>query len=115
MVINVADASPTVTISTNVESVNSITATDPLVISGGGLTVAADSTISGGLTMTGGSLTAAGSEVTLTVTGATTFPARVCTAESGATLSMPDLTSYQASGFVTLEATGAESELDLQT
>src|SRR5271165_6298366 len=42
VVINVTGASPTVTISSNVESVNSITASDPLVISGGGLTVAAN-------------------------------------------------------------------------
>jgi fibronectin-binding autotransporter adhesin len=58
----------TVTISSNVESVNSITADDPLVISGGGLTIAADSTISGPLTSSGhlttdGILTLSGNDV----------------------------------------------------
>ncbi len=66
VVINVSGATPTVTISSNVESVNSITASDPLVISGGGLTVAANSTISG-LSMSGGILNGSG---TVTVTGA---------------------------------------------
>ena len=51
VIIDVPGVSPTVTIGSNVESVNSITADDPLVISGGGLTVAADSTISGTLTL----------------------------------------------------------------
>ncbi len=111
-VINLS-GSPTVTISTNGETVNSIMTTDPLVISGGGLTVAANSTISGGLSMTGGSLTANGPEVTLTVTGTTTVTGASLSAEGGATLSMPNLTSYQGSGFVALEATGAQSELDL--
>ena len=94
VVINLS-GSPTVTISSNVESVHSITATDPLVISGGGLEVAATSTISGGLTMTGGALTADGSMFTLTVTGTTTASGASLTAEGGATLSMPNLTSYQ--------------------
>lgn len=62
VVINLS-GSPTVTISTNVESAKSITASDPLSISGGGLTVAANSTISGGLAMTGGSLEANGSGI----------------------------------------------------
>ncbi len=74
VVIDVSGASPTVTISSNVESVNSITADDPLVISGGGLTVAANSTISGTLTLsssltTNGLLTLSGNDVW---TGATT-------------------------------------------
>ena len=57
VVINVSAATPTVTISSNVESVNSITADDPLVISGGGLTVAAPSEINGSFTLSGGTLT----------------------------------------------------------
>ena len=112
MVINLS-GSPTVTIGSNVESVHSITASDPLVISGGGLTVAADSTISGGLSMTGGSLTATGSAYPDGHGRRRRLPVGDLAAESGATLSMPNLTSYQGSGFGTLEATGAESELDL--
>ena len=65
-IINVSGASPTVTIGSNVETVRSITTQDPLVISGGGLTVTANSTIGGALTMTSGSLTATGSGVTFT-------------------------------------------------
>ncbi len=86
------------TISSNVESVHSITASDPLVISGGGLTVAANSTISGGLTMTGGSLTANGSEISLTVTGTTTVSGGNLYAENGASLSLNQLTSYTGNG-----------------
>jgi len=56
----------TVTISSNVESVNSIKADDSLVISGGGLTLAANSTISGELQMSGGTLSGSGA---LTVGG----------------------------------------------
>jgi phage baseplate assembly protein gpV len=91
VVINVFGASPTVTISSNVESVHSITTDDPLDISGGGLTVAASSTISGGLAMTGGSLTAGGSGVTFTVTGPTTVSSANLYAQDGATLSFPQL------------------------
>ena len=116
VVINVTGATPTVTISSNLESVKSITADDPLAISGGGLTVAAKSTISGGLAMTGGSLTANGSGVSLTVTGTTTVSVANLYAEGGATLSLPQLTSYSGGGsFVgsTLQASGAGSVLSL--
>jgi hypothetical protein len=78
VVIDYTGASPTVTIGSNVESVNSITADDPLVISGGGLTIAANSTISGGLTMTGGSLTANGSGSRSQSRERRRFPAPVC-------------------------------------
>ena len=116
VVIDVSGASPTVTISSNVESVNSITAADPLVISGGGLTVAANSTISGGLSMTGGSLTASGSGVTLTVTGTTTVSGANLYAAGGATLSLPQVSSYtepNALSSSTFEASGTGSVLSL--
>ena len=112
VVINVAGATPTVTISSQVESVRSVNASDPLVISGGGLTVSATSTIGGTLSMTGGTLTATGAGVVLTVTRATTFSGGNLTAEGGATLSLPGLTAYTADSS-TLEATGAGSLLDL--
>ena len=101
------------TISSNVESVNSITADDPLVISGGGMTVAANSTISGGLTMTGGSLTASGSGISLTVTGTTTVSGANLYAVSGGTLAVPNLSSYTETDNTTLEATGVNSTLNL--
>ena len=115
VVINVSGASPTVTISSNVESVHSITAADPLGISGGGLTVAANSTISGGLTMTGGSLTASGSGVTLTVTGTTTVSGGSLYAGGGATLSLtePDRLHRARGSRHVLQANGAGSVLSL--
>ena len=82
VVIDYTGASPTVTISSNVESVNSITASDPLVISGGGLTVAANSTITGGLAMTGGSLTVSGSDTTLTASGPITASSGTLSAQA---------------------------------
>ena len=115
VVIAVAGATPTVTISSNVESVHSVSSSDPLVISGGGLTVAANSTISGGLAMTGGALTADGTGTSLTVTGTTTVAGASLNAESGATLKLSQLASYASgSGYSTaLEATGAGSMLSL--
>ena len=115
VVIAVTGASPTVTISSTVESVNSITSSDPLVISGGGLTVAASSTISGGLDMTGGALTADGTGVSLTVTGTTTVAGASLNAEGGATLKLSQLASYTSgSGYTTtLAATGTGSVLSL--
>ena len=115
VVISDLHAGAAVTISSNVESINSITATDPLDISGGGLTVAANSTLSGGLTMTGGSLTASGSGVSFTVTGTTTLSGASLYAQNGATLSVAGLASYRGGvGYSdTLEATGGGSVLSL--
>ena len=103
VVINVSGATPTVTISTTVESVNSITADDPVVISGGGLTVAADSTI-GDLSMAGGILNGPG---TLTVTSAFDWTggdldgAGTTTVASGATLSLSGSnTKYLTGGHI---------------
>jgi hypothetical protein len=104
----------TVTIGSKVESVNSITSADPLVISGGGLTVAADSTISGGLSMTGGSLTARGSGVNLPVTGTTTVSGGNLYATNGASLTLNQLDSFAGNAAATtLEATGVGSTLTL--
>ncbi len=116
VIINDLNAGAAVTISSNVESVNSITATGLLDISGGGLTVAANSTISGGLTMTGGSLTTSGSEVTMSVTGTTTISGVSLKAQNGATLSLADLTSYTSTANFatsTFQASGANSVLSL--
>ena len=116
VVINVPGATPTVTISSGTQSVLSLTATDPLSITGGSLTVGGDSAISGGLTMTGGSLTASGSGISLTVTGTTTISGANLFAQGGATLSLPDLTSYSEPNFAgngTFQASGANSVLSL--
>ncbi len=115
VVINVSGANPTVTISSGSQSVQSVTADDPLSISGGSLTVAANSTISDGLAMTGGSLTAAGSGVTLAVTGATTISGADLFAEGGATASLSQLSAYTGpvDSENTLEAAGTGSVLSL--
>ena len=67
---------------------------DGLSMAGGSLTVSANSTLSGSLTMTGGSLTASGSGITVTASGSTSISAANLYAKSGATLALPNLTSY---------------------
>ena len=62
--INVGGATPTITIDSGNQSVRSLSASDPLSITGGALEVSANSTIGGTLSMTGGSLTVNGSGVT---------------------------------------------------
>jgi hypothetical protein len=116
VVINVGGATPTITISSGNQSVRSVTVDDTLSITGGSLSISADSTISGGLTMSGGSLTASGSGVTLAVTGATTVTGASLYAQNGATLSLPNLSSYaNANGSepTYFEATGVGSSLAL--
>ena len=108
VVIDVSGANPTVTISSNVESVNSVAADDPLEISGGGLTVAANSTIGGGLSMTGGTITARGSGVDVIVTGTTTVSGANLYAQNGASLSLSQLTNY-AEGRLQHDTTGYRS------
>ena len=75
---------PTIQIASRTQSVNSITSTDLISIGGGSLSVAANSTLSGGLTMTGGSLIASGMGVTLSVTGTTTVSGTSLEAQAGA-------------------------------
>ena len=109
-----ASGNPTIQISSGSQSVHSLTSTDPISISGGSLSVAANSTISGGLTMTGGSLSASGSGARSTVTGTTTDSGGSLYAENGASLSLTQLTSYTGNGgTTTLEATGTGSMLTL--
>ena len=106
---------PTIQISSGTQAVRSLTSTDSILISGGSLSVAADSTMSGGLTMTGGSLVADGSSITFSVTGSATVSGGSLEAEGGATLSLSQLTTYAGAvgSTVALEATGAGSLLSL--
>ncbi len=68
---------------------------DTLSITGGSLTVTIGaSTLSGTLSMTGGTLTASGSGVNLTASGTTAVASANLLAEQGATLSLPEMTSY---------------------
>ena len=106
---------PTIQITSGTQAVHSLTSTDSISISGGSLSVAANSSMSGGLTMTGGSLIADGSGITLSVTGTTTVSGGSLEAEGGATLSLSQLTTYAGAvdSTSTLEATGTGSMLSL--
>jgi fibronectin-binding autotransporter adhesin len=96
-------------------TVQSITAgsNDTLSITGGTPTVSVgDSVLSGTLSMTSGTLIASGSGVTLTANGSTTVAGASLFARGGATLSLPQLTTFSpnASQF---QADGVGSVLDL--
>jgi len=98
----------------DVESVLSLTtaANDTLSFTGGALTVAANSIISGPLTMTGGSLTASGIGATLTANGTSTVAGASLYAASGGQLSLPGLTSSSDSND-TFSVDGTGSVLNL--
>jgi RHS repeat-associated protein len=90
--------------------------TDILAITGGALTVTTGtSTLSGPLALSGGSLTASGSGVNLTANGSTTASNASLFAVGGATLSLPQLTSYTPTPGAdpTLQASGTGSLLSL--
>ena len=116
-VINVASA-VTITIQSGDNiSVQSVTtaSTDTLSItSGGALTVTAgNSALSGPLSMTGSTLTANGANVNLTASNNSTSASQTTLiAQSGATLSLPNLLSY-SSGGTEFQATGAGSVIDV--
>ncbi|MGH7138353.1 MAG: beta strand repeat-containing protein, partial [Pirellulales bacterium] len=96
-------------------TVDSLTtgANDTLSITGGSVTVSGGtSTLAGPLTMTGGSLAASGSGTAFTANGATSISAASLYAESGGTLSLPELATY-ASNSTALEANGSGSVLNL--
>jgi hypothetical protein len=98
-------------------SIQSLTtgSNDTLSFSGGSVTLAGNSTLSGALKMTAGTLTANGYGISVAAAGTTTISGSSLYAEGGATLSLPGLTSYTGSTgqTTTLEATGAISTLNL--
>ncbi len=71
VVINVSGASPTVTIDSGSQTVNSLQSSDPLSITGGSLTLEANSEIDGALTFGAGATLA--TEAVLTLTGSDTW------------------------------------------
>ena len=93
VVIDVSGASPTVTIDSGNQSVNSLTTDDPLVLSGGSLTVAAQSTIGGSFTLSGGTLNVGGP---ITLAGASEW------SDGGLALQGNTLTN---TGTITIDAT----------
>jgi hypothetical protein len=103
----------------DVESVNSVTTSsnDTLSFTGGSLAVTANSTLSGPLTMTGGTITSSGNNVFFVSVGSASISAANLIAEAGANITVSGLTTYTGvSGFLsnTLEATGTDSSLTLQ-
>jgi RHS repeat-associated protein len=88
-------------------------ADDTLAITGGTLTLASTSPLSGPLAMTGGTLTASGAAAVVTASGMTTVSGASLFATGGGSLSLPGLTSYTSSTITTLQADGAGSVLDL--
>ncbi|HEX3727966.1 MAG TPA: hypothetical protein VHV08_17060 [Pirellulales bacterium] len=95
-------------------TVHSLNGSDALSITGGSLTVSANSTLGGTLTMTGGTLGASGTGITLTANGTTTASDVSLSAAGGATLSLPHLASYSITTTPTsLAATGTGSSLSL--
>ena len=96
-------------------TVASLNGSDPLSITGGSLTVTGNSTLTGTLSMNGGSLNASGTGVAFTATGVTTISGAGLTALGGASLTLPNLSSY--SGAIgatnTVQASGTGSLLSL--
>lgn len=97
--------------------IHSLQSTSRITISGGALTVRSSSTIDADLAMTGGSLKASGAGTTLSVTGAISILNGSLFATGGATLAMPELTTYistVAYSSPTIAADGAGSRIDLR-
>ncbi|HEV3383195.1 MAG TPA: hypothetical protein VG097_00190, partial [Gemmata sp.] len=85
---------------------------DTLLFTGGQLEVTTGaSTLSGPLTMTGGTLAAVGSGASLIANGTTSISQSSLYVESGAVLSLPNLTSYTTNG--TFEAENSGSVLNI--
>ena len=99
------------------ETVTGITlaSDDTLAIGGGTLNIEGTATLAGDLSMTGGTLKASGTSVTVSVSGSTNLNGGSLYAVGGATLSLPTLASYTGpvNATSTLEATGANSALTL--
>jgi hypothetical protein len=116
VVIDVTGATPTVTIDSGAQSINSLASNDPLTITGGSLTLSSSSTtastITGTFSISGGTLAVSGPDTNLSVSGSVTASGGTISTEAGATLSLPGLTSATATG-LTLSADGTGSDLDL--
>ncbi len=109
-------AAATVSIASGVSaSVHSLTTggNDTLSISGGSLTVASSSTLSGSLMMADATLTVSGG--TVTVTGSTTINSSSLYVSGGGTLSLPRLTTFAKPDNLpaVFQASGAGSVLDV--
>jgi hypothetical protein len=97
-------------------TIGSLNGSDPFSITGGSLTVTANSTLTGTFSMMGGAFEASGSGVTVSVNGSTTLSGANLYAENGASLTLSGVTSYanpNSFDTTTFEATGTGSTLSL--
>ncbi|MBI2431596.1 MAG: hypothetical protein HYV26_01850, partial [Candidatus Hydrogenedentes bacterium] len=109
----------TITVSAANADVRSLQCAENLVVQGRNLIVRGNSAVTGAFTMTSGAnLIAAGAGVEFRADGATNIDGAHLNAQSGATLRLPQLTSYSA-GLVAAEiyfrAEGAGSAIDLSS
>ncbi len=110
----IGSSSQTIDISGNI-TVNSVTSSDPLDVTGGSFTVqGGTSQANDGLTVaSGAALTATGSGTSFTTSGTDVIDGASFYAQSGASVSLPGATSYSLTGSATFEATGTGSKLSL--
>jgi hypothetical protein len=108
--------SPTISIGAQGADVGSIQSTDPISVDSSILTVSGSSSLKGGLSLNGSTLTVSGAGVAFNVTGTTTVLDSSIEANSGAQISMPglaDLNFDSANATSLFQATGSGSQIDL--
>ncbi len=101
-------------------TIDSLNGSDALSISGGSLTIATTSTASpaptstltGDLTIAGGSVVASGPQTSVTASGPVTATDGTLSAQGGADFMLPGLTSFNGTG-MTFSAVGSGSTLDI--
>jgi len=119
VVIDLPGTNVTVTIASSSVSIRSLQCQESLDVSGGNLTVTGGSAVIAGslIVVSNRSLTATGTNASLTATGPTEVSGASLYALNGATLSLPQLASYRHTGGNgydrVLQASGAGSVLDL--
>src|SRR5262249_23593674 len=100
-------------------AIRSLSGSDPFSMTGGSLTVTGSSTLFGAGCILGGGLPATRAGAQFPVSGQTTVTGASLAATGGATLSLPNLTSFTNTTTAnsqtrTLQASGAGSVLDLR-
>ncbi len=101
-------------------TIDGLNGSDALSITGGSLTIATTSaasptptsTLTGDLTIAGGSLVASGPQTSVTASGPVTATYGTLSAQGGANFSLPGLTSFNGTG-MTFSADGSGSTLDI--
>ena len=96
-------------------TIRSLIGSDSLSIAGGSLTIDGNSSLTGNLTINNAALSVMGTSVVFVANGPTSVDGSSLTAAGGATLSLPNVTSYTKSGEYSayFEASDAGSLVDL--